>query len=207
MLWFFSDEKNFCQDQVHNRQNHQRIAMCRNDVPRVMKTKFPNTVMVFGVINSDGDVMQLQIFKTALWVDTEIYLQVMETVVLPWIKQVAWDRPWLWQQDSAPCHVSKCSLICYNFVTKEKLPSSSLDLNPMDYFFWGVLKNQTNQHPHTTKASLITSIKEQCISIDREMVKKLAGSSGPGLSTSSRLRATMSSRMCFLHHILILFFI
>ena len=22
MLWFFSDEKNFCQDQAHNRQNH-----------------------------------------------------------------------------------------------------------------------------------------------------------------------------------------
>ena len=23
MLWFFSDEKNFCQDQVHNSQNHR----------------------------------------------------------------------------------------------------------------------------------------------------------------------------------------
>ena len=101
----------------------------------------------------------------------------METVVLPWIKQVAWDRPWVWQQDSAPCHVSKRSLTwleehCYNFVTKNKWPPSSLDLNPMDYFFRGVLENQTNQHPHTTMASLIDSIKEQCISIDREMVKK-----------------------------------
>ena len=27
MLWFFSDEKNFCQDQAHNRQNHRWIAM------------------------------------------------------------------------------------------------------------------------------------------------------------------------------------
>ena len=101
----------------------------------------------------------------------------METVVLPWIKQVAWDRPWVWQQDSAPCHVSKRSLTwleehCYNFVTKNKWPPSSLDLNPMDYFFWGVLENQTNRRPHTTMASLIASIKEQCISIDREMVKK-----------------------------------
>ena len=39
MLWFFSDEKNFCQNQAHNRQNHRWIAMCPNDVPRVMKTK------------------------------------------------------------------------------------------------------------------------------------------------------------------------
>ena len=110
MLWFFSDEKNFCQDQAHKRQNHRWLAMCANDVPRVMKTKFPNMVMVFGVISSDRDVMPPHIFETGLRVDTEIYLQVMETVVLPWIKQVTWDRPWVWQQDSLPCHVFKCSL-------------------------------------------------------------------------------------------------
>ncbi|KAF2352111.1 hypothetical protein FHG87_017131 [Trinorchestia longiramus] len=34
------------------------------------------------------------------------------TVVLPWMKQVARDRPWVWQQGSAPCHVSNCSLAC-----------------------------------------------------------------------------------------------
>ncbi len=28
MLWFFSDEKNFCQNQVNNRQNHCWVAMC-----------------------------------------------------------------------------------------------------------------------------------------------------------------------------------
>ena len=177
MLWFFSDEKNFCQDQAHNRQNHQQIAMCPNDVPKVMKTKFPSMVMVFGVISSDGHVMPPHIFEMGLMVDTEIYLQVMETVVLPWIKQVAHNRPWVWQQDSAPCHVSKRSLAwleehCYDFITKNKWPPSSPDLNPMDYFFWGVLENQINQCPHTTKASLIASVKEQCISIDREMVKK-----------------------------------
>ena len=124
-LWFFSDEKNFCQDQAYNRQNHQWIAMCPKDVPRMMKTKFPNMVMVFGVISSNGDVMLPHIFETGLRVDTEIYLQVMETVVLPWIKQVAQDRPWVWQQDSVPCHVSKRSLTwleehCYNFKTKDK---------------------------------------------------------------------------------------
>ena len=72
MLWCFSDEKNFCQDQVHNRQNHRWIAMCPNNVPRVMKT---NTVMVFGVVSSDGNVMPPHIFETSLGVDTEIYLQ------------------------------------------------------------------------------------------------------------------------------------
>ena len=32
MLWFFSDEKNFCQDQLYNRQNHRWVAMCPKDV-------------------------------------------------------------------------------------------------------------------------------------------------------------------------------
>ena len=103
--------------------------------------------------------------------NTEIYLNVMETVVLPWIKLVVRHRPLLWQQDSAPCHVSNCSLAwleehCYDLVIKDKWPPSSPDLSPMDYFFWGVLENRTNRRPH------IASIKEQCYSMDREMVKR-----------------------------------
>ena len=101
--------------------------------------------MVFGVISSEGHVMPPHIFKAGLKVNTEVYLKVMETKVLPWIKKVAGDRPWVWQQDSAPCHVSQRSLEwlnenCYDFVPKTHWPPSSPDLNPMDYFFWGYLK-------------------------------------------------------------------
>ena len=118
-----------------------------NDVPRVMKTKFPATVMAFGVNSSNGDVMPPYIFETSIRVNTEIYLHVMKTVVLFWIKQVVRDRPWVWQQDSAPSHVSNCSLTwleehCHDLVTKDKWPSSSSDLNPMDYFWGGTLESQ-----------------------------------------------------------------
>ena len=44
--------------------------------------------MDFGLISCDGDVMPPHIFEIGLRVITEIYLQFMETVVLPWIKQV-----------------------------------------------------------------------------------------------------------------------
>ena len=56
MLWFFSHEKHFCQDQVHNSQNHRWIAMNNRDMPRVMKTKFLAAVMVFGVVSSEGHI-------------------------------------------------------------------------------------------------------------------------------------------------------
>ena len=62
MLWFFSDEKNFCQDQKVNKQNQKWIATCTSHIQKVMKTKFPATVMVFGVVSIDGDVIPPHIF-------------------------------------------------------------------------------------------------------------------------------------------------
>lgn len=167
----------FCQDQVFNRQNNRWIAMTSRDVPKIMKTKFPATVMVFGVISSEGDVMPPHIFETGLRVNTDIYLDVLSSVVFPWIQQVAGNRPWVWQQDSAPCHVSARSLAwlkehAHDMVDKDTWPPNSPDLNPMDYFFWSVLEARTNRRPHTTKASLIASIKEQAASFERDMVKK-----------------------------------
>ena len=40
MIWFFSDKKNFCQDQAVNNQNNHWLAVCSEDVPKVMQTKF-----------------------------------------------------------------------------------------------------------------------------------------------------------------------
>uniref|UniRef100_A0A182NDR8 Uncharacterized protein n=1 Tax=Anopheles dirus TaxID=7168 RepID=A0A182NDR8_9DIPT len=51
-LWFFSDEKNFCQDQKFNTQNNRWLAYCPADLPRVPQTKFPQTVMSYFLINS-----------------------------------------------------------------------------------------------------------------------------------------------------------
>ena len=39
------------------------IATNNRDVPRVMKTKFPATVMVFGVVSSESHIMPPHIFK------------------------------------------------------------------------------------------------------------------------------------------------
>ena len=64
----------------------------------------------------------------------------------------------------------------YDFVSKDSWPPSSPDLNPMDYFVWGYLEAHTNRRAHTTKASLINSIKENCSSLDRAMVAKACAS-------------------------------
>ena len=45
------------------------IATNNRDVPRVMKT-FPATVMVFGVVSSEGHIMPPYIFEVGLKVNT-----------------------------------------------------------------------------------------------------------------------------------------
>ena len=57
-------------DQSYDSQNHHWIATNNRDVPRVMKTKFPATVMVFGVVSSEGHVMPPHIFEVGLKVNT-----------------------------------------------------------------------------------------------------------------------------------------
>ena len=69
------------------------IATNNKYVPGVMKTKFPATVMIFGVVSSEGHIMPPHIFEVDLKVNTKVYLDVLKSVVIPWCNQVVGDRP------------------------------------------------------------------------------------------------------------------
>ena len=75
------------------------VTTNNNDVPMVMKTKFLATVMVFGVVSSEGHIIPPHIFEVGLKVNTKVYLVVLKSVVIPWCNQVIGGRPWVWQQD------------------------------------------------------------------------------------------------------------
>ena len=109
-------------------------SKCKSDcheltgmLPRVMKIKFPATVMVFDVVSSEGPIMPPYIFEVGLEVNTKVCLDVMKSVVIPWCNQVAGGRPWVWQQDSALAHKSKETQAwlqkeCYDFVPSSHYP-------------------------------------------------------------------------------------
>ena len=78
------------------------IATNSKDVPRVMKTKFPATVMVFGVVLSEGHFMPPHIFEVGLKVNTKVYLDVLKSVVIPWCNQVVGGRPRVWHKSISP---------------------------------------------------------------------------------------------------------
>ena len=134
----------------------------RFNVPRVMKTKFPTTVIVFGVISSEGHIMPPHIFKVGLEVNTKVYLDVLKSVVIPWCNHVAGGRSWVRQQDSALTYMSTEAQVwlqkeCYDFVPFSHWPPSSPDLNPLGYFVWSYVENITNITSYNTKASLIAA--------------------------------------------------
>ena len=152
-------------------------ATNNRDVPRVMKTKFPATVIVFGVLSSEGHIMPPHIFEIGLKVNTKVYLDVLMSLVIPWCNQVAGGRPWVWQQDTAPAHKSKETQAwlqkeCYDFVPFSHWPPSSPDLNPLDYFVWSYVKNITNMTSHDTKASLIAALRRVFAELPPALVEK-----------------------------------
>ena len=57
------------------------------------------------------------------------WMDVLNSVVVPWCNQVADGWPWVWQQDSAPAHKSKETQVwfqteCYDFVPFSHCPTS-----------------------------------------------------------------------------------
>ena len=143
------------------------IATNNRDVPGVLKTTFPATVMIFGVVSSEGHIMPPHIFEVGLKVNTKVYLDVMKSVVIPWCNQVAGGRPWVWQHTRRRPNSPKRLGFRWS-----SLAPSSPDLNPLDYFIWSYVKKITNMTTHKTKVCLIAAIRRVFAELPPALVKK-----------------------------------
>ena len=159
-------------------QDHcQHPQKCKAEwfnVPRVMKTKFPATVIVFGVVSSEDHIMLPHIFEVGLKVNTKVYLDVLKSVVIPWCNQVAGGRSWMWPQDSAPAHKSKESQAwlqkeCYDFVLFSHWPPPPRP-EPTGLLRLVIRRELANMTSHNTKTSLMAAIR-----------RAPAGASGKGM--------------------------
>ena len=103
-LRFFSDEKIFVADAPFNRRNDRWLAQDPADVPIVMTTKHPASVHVLLVVSSEGDVMWPHFFAKGKTINSQVYLDVLQPVVHPWIVQVSAGWQYVFQQDGAPAH-------------------------------------------------------------------------------------------------------
>ena len=91
-LFFFPDEKDFCQDKIVNSQNKHWLALSPQKVLLERKTEQLFVIMVFGIVTINGDIMSSFIFSHSLRLCTEANVRCLEKVVLPWIKRVTAGR-------------------------------------------------------------------------------------------------------------------
>ena len=178
----------------------------RFNVLRVMKTKFPAMVMVFGVVSSEGHIMPPHIFEVSLKVNTQVYLDVLKSVVIPWCNQVAGGRPWVLQKESVPAHKSKVTQVwlqkeCYDFVL-----FCHWSPPPSTWTRWTTSFDHTSRtsptwFPTTPKPAWSPPSAEFSPSSRRRLWKRHAHSSGSVSRRWLRLKAATLNR-CQLYYII-----
>ncbi len=93
----FSDEKTFTVDLVFNRQNDQVVSFgnLADEHRYVSTTKHPASVMMLGLVASNGAIMDPVWFSEGYRLTADAYVKILATKVLPWIKSIVGDSPWV----------------------------------------------------------------------------------------------------------------
>jgi transposase len=159
----FSDKKLFTVDQVYNRRNDRIIVDQGTPATPVNKTKHPASVMVLGIVASDGNKCPAIFVPAGVKVNTEAYIDLLETKMLPWLRKTYPKGNYVFQQDGAPAHTSKktqqwLATNLADFWDKTVWPPSSPDLNPLDYSVWSVVESKACKTSHNSIKDLMASI-------------------------------------------------
>ena len=174
------------------------IATNNRDVPRVMKTKFPATVMVFGVVSGEGHIMPPHIFEVGLKVNTQVNLDVLKSDDSLVQSGGRWQTLGVAAGFGTGSQVQRDPVLdsegVLRLCTLLPLAPSSPDLNLLDYFVWSYVENITNMTSHNTKANLITAIRRVFTKLPPILVEKHASSSGSVSRRRLRLKAATLNR-------------
>ena len=162
-IWF-SDEAHFHLNNVVNKQNFRFWGSAKPNF-YVEKPHNCEKVTVWAALSSTGIIGPFFFEDTegeAVTVNSERYLKLMKSKFLPALRRkvVNFDDVWF-QQDGATPHTAGCVLqwldntfgdqyISYR--TANVWPPHSPDLNPLDFFLWGYLKDRVySPSPQTTE--------------------------------------------------------
>jgi hypothetical protein len=159
----FSDKKLFTVNQVYNRRNDHIIVDQGTPETPVNKTKHPASVMVLGIVTSDGNKCPAIFVLAGVKVNTEACIDLFETKMLPWLRKTYPKGNYVFQQDGAPAHTSKktqqwLAMNLADFWDKTVWPPSSPDLNPLDYSVWSVVESKACKTSHNSIKDLKVSI-------------------------------------------------
>ena len=149
------------------------IATNIRNVPSVMKTKFPDTVMVFGAVSTSCHLTSSKsarkLTPKCTWMCWRVWWSpgaIRWPVADPrsgsrtWLRPTSPKRPRLgFRRSPTTLHPSLTA-------------PSSHELKPLDYFVWSYVENTTNMTFHNTKASLIATIRRVFAEVPPAFVEK-----------------------------------
>ena len=138
---------------------------------RVMKTKFPGTVIVFGVVLREGHIMPPHIFEVGCtWMCWRVWWS-------PGVNKWPVADPGCGSRTRRRRTSPKRPRLGFRRSATTLYPSvtapSSPDLNPLGYFIWSYIENITNMTSHNTKVSLIAAIRRVFASLLPALVEKV----------------------------------
>ncbi|QQP52624.1 Uncharacterized protein FKW44_004830, partial [Caligus rogercresseyi] len=104
------------------------------------------------------------LFKAGEKIHKETYYKVLRYTVLPWLKAKYPEGNYVWTQDGVPSHTSDlcqkfCTVNMAHFWPKDMWPSSSPDLNLLDFAVRGELERKANRIPHPNVDALKATIR------------------------------------------------
>ena len=101
----FVDEKIFIVGKKKtNCRNSWVIAKSHKELPAMMESKHPTSVMVFSAVVSNGRIMPPHFIKAGTKTNTSECVKILKEVLMPWIKNIANHKWVMFIQDSAPAH-------------------------------------------------------------------------------------------------------
>jgi len=184
----FSDEKTFTVDPVINKQNDRVVSFGQDisDVRYVTTTKHPASVMMLGVVASNGEKMPPVWFKGGYRLTGTDYRDILATKVLPWIRKIAKGGNYVFQQDGAPAHTSKTvqDWMSQNmtFWPKDFWPPQSPDLNPLDYSVWPHVESKACKDRHNNIEELKASVNSTWARMRKDYVRNVCKDFRPRLN-------------------------
>lgn len=178
----FSDEKMFTLEDTHNQQNDRVYGKSLKDIPEnhLAVERFQNhsAVMVWGAFSRKGK-LPLLFIERGVKINQDYYIsRVLNGHMLEHVEALYGEEYYCFQQDSAPSHKAKrtqewCANNLTDFLSPEDWPSSSPDLNPLDFFAWGYMLSKIG----STRGMTLATFKDALIKIWDEMPMEMVRAS------------------------------
>lgn len=176
----FTDEKIFNIEEKYNKQNDRVYAASSVEagkaIPRVQHGHHPSSVMIWLGVSYSGPT-EVHFCEKGVKTSAKVYQDtVLDTLVKDLSQTLFHGQPWVFQQDSAPAHKAKTTQAWFernniDLLKHEDWPSSSPDLNPLDYKIWQILEEEVCAKPHKNLESLKASLRKAVANIDMNMVR------------------------------------